>query len=177
MYELSRLADMAEILGVLIVVGGIVFAIIQLRQIRQQRREMAAIELFRFFGSPHFTQAYRRVLELPDGLSREQLEEHTPDIESCAMLIGTTMENIGVMMYHRIVPSSIVKDLIGNSTVILWRKLERWVAELRVETGNPAAFEWFEWLSDILEGLADDSQPPAYVACRNWKPSRNSQLS
>jgi len=47
MTDLSTMANMAEILGVIIVVGGLIFAMLQMRQIRQQRRELAAIELFR----------------------------------------------------------------------------------------------------------------------------------
>lgn len=176
MYELSNIANVAEILSVVIVIGGVFFAVIQLRQIRQQRREMAAIELFRFFGSPQFTQAYRRVLELPEGLAKNNLEQHTPDIESCAMLISTTMENIGVMVYHRIVPSAVVNDLIGNSTVILWRKLEVWIGDIRLEHGNPAAFEWFQWLSSVMDVMNRTGRPPAHVAYKNWKPRENSNV-
>lgn len=58
MDELATLANMAEIFGVIIVIGGLFFAVLQMRQIRQQRREFAAIELFRFFGNPKFTEAY-----------------------------------------------------------------------------------------------------------------------
>ncbi len=57
MDDLSRLANMAEIIGAAVVIGGIFFAIVQMRQLRQQRRELAAIELFRFFGSPQFSRA------------------------------------------------------------------------------------------------------------------------
>ena len=45
--DLTKLANIAEIVGALIVVGGLFFALMQMRQIRQQRRELAAIELFR----------------------------------------------------------------------------------------------------------------------------------
>ena len=105
MNDLSRLADMAEIIGAAVVVGGIFFALVQMRNLRQQRRELAAIELFRFFGSPQFSHAYREILRLPEGLGIKELREHAPEAESCAMIISTTMENIGVMMYQRIVPS------------------------------------------------------------------------
>ena len=173
MDDLSRLADMAEILGAAIVVGGVFFAIMQMRQIRQQRREMAAIELFRFFGSPHFTEAYYRVLQLPDGLGRGELRARYPDTENAAMLISTTMENIGVMVYHRIVPSVVVKNLVGSSTCILWQKLEGWIGDVRADVGNTGSFEWFQWLATVLEELTDDDQPPAYEVHRNWKPSRS----
>jgi len=171
MTDLSRLANMAEIFSAIIVIGGIIFAVIQMRQTRQQRRELAAIELFRSFGSPAFNDAYRNVLHYPDGLTAKQLKQEYPDCEQCAMLICTTMENVGVMMYQRIVPSAVVNNLIGSSTVILWRKLEFWVNDLRTELDTPFAFEWFQWLAMKLEDLQEDSDLPAYESQREWEPS------
>ena len=164
---------MAEIVDAVIVVGGVVFAILQMQQIRQQRREMAAIELFRSFGSPAFSDAYRRILQLPDGLTAAEIRERSPDCEDSAMLISTTMENIGVMVFHRIVPSVVVNDLIGSMTVVLYVKLERWIGDLRTDLDSPGAFEWFQWLATVLEELPNREPEPAYVAHRNWKPGRN----
>ena len=90
MTELSMFANVAEILGVLIVIGGLYFAVLQMRQIRQQRRELAAIELFRFFASPRFTEAYKTILHLPDGMSAEDMKTKKAKIEDAAMLISTT---------------------------------------------------------------------------------------
>lgn len=171
MTDLSRLANMAEIFSAIVVVGGIIFAVIQMRQTRQQRRELAAIELFRSFGSPAFADAYRNVLHYPNGLNAKQLKEKYPDGDQCAMLICTTMESVGVMMYQRIVPSAVVNNLIGSSTVILWKKLEVWVEDLRGELDSPFAFEWFQWLAMTLSDLQDDSDIPAYEAHTEWEPS------
>jgi len=170
MTDLSRLANMAEIFSAVVVIGGIIFAVIQMRQTRQQRREMAAIELFRSFGSQAFTDAYRNVLHYPDGLTAEELKREYPDGERFAMIICTTMENIGVMMYQRIVPSAVVNNLIGSSTVILWRKLELWVEALRIELDSPFAFEWFQWLATTLKESQDDSDRPAYEVHKDWVP-------
>jgi hypothetical protein len=172
MNDLSQLADMAEILGALIVIGGLVFAIMQMRNFRQQRREMAAIELFRFFGNTDFNTAYEKILKLPGGLSNEEIEVRHPGLEHSAMLICTTMENIGVMTYRRIVPFLVVDNLIGTSTVILWHKLERWVYDLREELGSEHAFEWFQWLAERLEELSDPDEKPAFVEHKAWKPAR-----
>ncbi|MCH9694696.1 MAG: DUF4760 domain-containing protein [Gammaproteobacteria bacterium] len=171
MTDLSRLANMAEIFSAAIVIGGIIFALIQMRQTRQQRREMAAIELFRFFGSPDFSAAYRNVLHYPDGMTADDFKQKYPDGENCAMLIATTMENIGVMMHQRIVPTTVVHHLIGSSAVILWNKLEPWVIDLRNELDNPYAFEWFQWLAITLTNLQDKSNAPAYEAHTDWVPS------
>lgn len=171
MSELSRLADMAEILGAIVVIGGLIFAILQMRNIRQQRREMAAIELFRSFGNAEFNKAYDAILNLPDGLSASEIEVQFPGRGNAAMLICTTMENIGVMTFQRIVPFLVVKNLIGKSTVLLWRKLERWVIDLREKIDSPEAFEWFQWLAEKLDECTDDKEKPAYEAFKSWKPN------
>ncbi len=170
MTDLSRLANMAEIFSALVVVGGIIFAVLQMRQTRQQRRELAAIELFRSFGSPEFADAYQTVLHFPHGLTAAEMKAQFPECERCAMLISTTMESIGVMMYQRIVPAAVVYNLIGSSTVILWKKLEVWANDLREEVDSPYAFEWFQWLAIQLEEMQDDSVKPAYESRRDWKP-------
>ena len=172
MTDLSTLANMAEIIGVTIVIVGLIFAVIQVRQFRQQRREMAAIEVFRFFGSPRFAEAYRMILQMKDEMSAADIRAQQPELERSAMLIGTTMENIGVMTYQRIVPYLIVNNLIGSSTIILWRKLAPWVQSLRKELGEPYAFEWFQWLAERLDADQSEDQRPAYEAHRDWTPAR-----
>jgi len=150
MNNLSTLANLAEILGVIIVVGGLFFAMMQMRQTRQQRRELAAIELFRFYGNPKFTEAYHMVLNLPDGLSAEDIRTKEANLVDAAMLISSTMESIGVMTFQRIVPFVIVNNLIGSSVIILWRKLENWTVALRDELGDEAAFECVQECRVIL---------------------------
>jgi hypothetical protein len=172
MDDLTRMANMAEILGAAVVIGGLVFAIMQMRNIRQQRREMAAIELFRFFGNPDFNRAYECILQLPDGLSAKEIESRGPSMGRNAMLICTTMENIGVMTHQRIVPYAIVDNLIGASTVILWRKLEPWIESIRADVGTRSSFEWFQWLAEKLDELAQDNETPAYIKYKDWRPTR-----
>ncbi len=116
MTDLTRLANIAEIIGVTIVIGGLYFAMLQMRQIRRQRRELAAIELFRSFGSPQFSAAFRAVLSLPEGLSMAEIKARYPGREDAAMLISTTMENIGVMTFQRIIPFLVVNNLVGASS-------------------------------------------------------------
>ena len=175
MTDLSRFADMAEIFAAFVVIGGLLFALVQMRQARQQRRELAASELVRAFGNPQFSEAVRCVLELPDGLDRQALINAYPNAEDHAMLIAMTMENIGVMTYQRIVPFAVVSNLVGGSTGLLWRKLGHWTADLRDELGVPATFEWFQWLAEQLDKLEASNQLPAHEAHRDWTPAKLTQ--
>jgi hypothetical protein len=151
-----RLANMADIFSAVVVIGGIIFAVLQMRQTRQQRREMAAIKLFRSFVSPEFADACRTVL-------------HFPESERCAMLICTTMESTSVMMYQRIVPAAVGYGLIGSTTIILWKKPEVWTNDLREEVDNRCTFEWFQWLAIQLKEMQNDSVRPAYESRGDWK--------
>jgi hypothetical protein len=171
MNELATLANIAEIIGAIIVVGGLIFAVLQMRQTRQQRRELAAIELFRFFGNPQFATAYNRILRLPDGLDTDDIQGVDGDIEEAAMLISTTMESIGVMTYQRIVPFIVAKNLIGTSAPVLWNKLAPWVVLLREEQNAPSVFEWFQWLAERLEQAQSADAQPAYMAHKSWMPA------
>jgi hypothetical protein len=170
MSDLSTLANVAEILGVIIVVGGLYFAILQLRQFRQRRRELAAIEVFRFFGNHKFTEAYLLVLHLPDGISAEDIRAKQVNLADAAMLICSTMEVIGVMTFQRNVSFSTVDNLIGQTTIILWRKLQKWVVALRTDSGNESAFEWFQWLAERLEQYQPSDPHPAYDGHKDWVP-------
>lgn len=170
MENLAVMANIAEIVGATIVVVGLFFAVLQMRQIREQRRELAAIELFRFYGNPSFTRAMNRMLHMPDGWTVEQIRQDDRGLEDAAMLISSTMENIGVMTHQRIVPFTVVNHLIGASTLILWKKLELWAEKLREETDNDYLFEWFQWLAGQLDQYEDKNQQPAYDAYSKWLP-------
>lgn len=176
MSELATLANIAEIVGVLIVIGGLFFAVMQMRQIRQQRRELAAIEMFRFFGNPQFTTAYKLVLRMPDNMTADEIREADPELEDAAVLISATMENIGVMTFQRIVPFIVVNNLMGASTRLLWRKLENWALALREEQNTDAAFEWFQWLAERLEAYHTIDPDPAYEAHKDWVPLHRRNL-
>jgi len=171
MNDLANIANVAEIIGAIIVVGGLIFAILQMRQTRQQRRELAAIELFRFFGNPQFTAAYKRILRLPEGLTADDIQANDSGLEESAMLICATMESIGVMTFQRIVPFMVVQNLIGTSGPALWRKLAPWVEMLREEQGAHTMFEWFQWLAERLDGNNMPDELPAYEAHKDWMPA------
>lgn len=170
MESLEILANIAEIIGVIIVVGGLFFAVLQLRQFRQQQRELAAIELFRFFGNPYFTDAFNRVMHMTGNMSAEEMRRDENGLNDAAMLISSTMENIGVMTHQRIVPFAVVHHLIGASVIILWNKLKPWIYTVREETDNPYMFEWFQWLFDRLDKFDNSDERPAYEAFSDWKP-------
>jgi hypothetical protein len=167
--DLRTLVDVSQLVAATTVVGGTVFALLQLREIRRQRQEAVALDVLRTLMNSDFAEAMMRVTNLPDGMGLRQMREAGPDVEKAATLMATTFEAIGVMVHRRIAPLPLVQDLIGGIVVVLWRRLGPWIRELRVEQSNPSDSEWFQWLAEQVERRGG-KQAVAYEAYRDWKP-------
>ena len=121
------------------------------------------------FMGAEFAEAMAIVTNPPDDLSADGLRRAGPDAEKAATLMCTTFEAMGVLVHRRIAPLSLVQDLVGGFAVVIWRRLEPWITELRVEQSNPSDSEWFQWLAEQLEQRKAD-KVPAYVQHRGWSP-------
>ncbi len=170
--DLSTLADLAEVIGAAIVIGGVAFAFVQLAQFRRQRRDMMALELARSFGTPEFAHAIRLVLSLPSGITAAQLRAMDSRYEDAAMLVSLTFESVGIMVRRRITTLDIVWELMGGVVVAAWEKLSVWAGDVRREQGFEKFDEWTEWLSDQMKRHKDPGHEPAYRQHRDWRPGR-----
>jgi len=165
------LANLAEIFGFLIVIGGLAFAIIQILQYRRHRRDMAAIELARSFESPSFGNALRLVLSLPDDLNAVGLREHGSQFEDAALQVSLTLESVGVMVHRRVVTLEVVWQLMGGVSQTAWKKLSAWARDVRAEQGQEKFDEWFEWLAMQMKRYSENSGiGPAYRHHLDWRP-------
>ncbi|MCL7976037.1 MAG: DUF4760 domain-containing protein, partial [marine benthic group bacterium] len=169
--DLQTAANLAEVLGVVIVLVGSVFAIIQLAHLRQQRRDMAAIELARSFQSPEFGQALRLLMSLPAGLSAEEFEEHGEAFLDAAMLVSLTVESVGIMVHRGVVEFDMVWGLMGGLVLGAWDRVEGWVVQVRREQGREKFDEWFQWLADRMRECEAAGEAPAYQRFEDWRPS------
>jgi hypothetical protein len=170
--DLTALADLAEILSALAVVGGIWFALIQLREYRTQRRDAAIFELMRAFAEPEFARAVRLVRGLPDDVSAAELRASGSDREEAAIMISITYETKGLLVFRQMTSFPLVQELTGGLAVVMWRKLRVWAAEIRSEQKQPSFAEWFQWLAERLAQHGKDrTSPPAYERLSGWIPT------
>jgi hypothetical protein len=169
--DLATIANLAEILGGAAIVTGGVFAVVQLREFREQRRQAAAVELVRSFGEPAHADAVKLIQELPDGATAELLRSKGAEYERAATMMAITYETIGLLVFREMASFAMVRELTGGLTVVMWRKLENWVKTVREEQGHRSFAEWFQWLAEHLarEG-ADKEAHPAYERYSAWRP-------
>jgi len=168
--DLNTAANLAEIFGAIVVVGGFAFAIIQLTHFRAQRRDTAALELARSVQNPEFAHAMRLILSLPTGLSADELRAKGSQYEDAAMLVSLTLESVGIMIHRRIVSIDMVWELMGGVVLEIWERIELWVRDIRRAHEREKFDEWIEWLVHQLNTQFDGKGlKPAHVRYADWK--------
>lgn len=168
--DLITIVNIARIIGSVVVISGVVFGIIQIRQYQQQRHDIAAVQLVNSFQSPDFNKSLKKVWSLPDAASWQELQGCGNDWQEAAFQVAMTMETMGVLVYRRIVPLIILDELMGDAILVLWRKLQPWVDNLRTEQRRDSAYEWFQWLAERMAEKERRTDVGAYRKYRNWKP-------
>lgn len=171
MLELQTLANLAEIFGAVTVIAGLFFALTQLREFKRQRRDAIAAELMRSFYNPELARAVQLIRKLPDGVGAAELRGRGTDHEAAAILVCTTYETMGLLVFRGIAPFSMVRELTGGLAVTMWRKLGLWLDDMRTELDQPSWAEWFQWLAQRLdEARTEDPWRPAFERHADWKP-------
>jgi len=170
---LNQIANIAEIFGALLVVIGVLFAVVEIRHLRRQRQETAAMEIMRAFQSPDFTRALRLVMDFEQECSACRDESISQELQDAAMQVSTTLESIGLMVYQRIVPFGLVQQLMGGTIQASWRVLRPHTEWLREKLCRPSVHEWFQWLSERMSEYPEyHDEEGAYSKYLRWKPEK-----
>ncbi len=171
--DLQNVANIAEIIGAVLVIAGVIFALIEIRHFRVQRQETAAMEIMRSFQSPGFTSALRLIMDFEQACRNCDDELMPEELQDAAILVSTTLESTGLMVYQRIVPFHLVQQLMGGTIQASWRVLQPHTEWLRHKLDRPSIHEWFQWLAERLGEFPEyRDEEGAYAKYRNWKPER-----
>lgn len=167
--SLEVMSNVAQIIGAATVVIGLVFAWFQIRLFHVQQSNTVNAELMRTFHRSDLAHAVVLLYELPDNMPADELRARGKKYEEAALVVTTTFETMGLLVFQRIAPLGTVTDLAGGMILVTWRKLQSWLETVRTEQSQPSWAEWFDWLSAQI-ALYKSRTEPAYVRFRDWKP-------
>jgi hypothetical protein len=164
-------ATALNFVSTLAIVIGVVFAAYQLYVIREQREREVHLTLARSLQTAEFQAALQKIVFLPEGLSKAEIDARLgPDSVHVFNWFGT-METLGVLMHDREVPMAVVDNFFSGPIVLSWRRLQGYVADVRRETRRDTMHEWFQWLAErFIERESTAPPVPAHVAYRDWTP-------
>jgi hypothetical protein len=168
---LDSLSKAAQILSGLAVSGAVVFAVIQVRQYRQQRRDAAAVELMRTIQSPQWAKALLLLGDVPDGISASSFHQLDSKYKEAAFTMIAIYETIGLLVYRGFAPFHLVQELTGGAVSVMFRKLRALIEETREERDHERFAEWFQWLAErFAEHPVAGASGPAHIRCASWRP-------
>ena len=168
---LGTIGDIAGIVAGLSVLVAVIFGIVQVYQLRQQRRDSAAIELMRAFQTPRFVESFQRLSNVPENTSAADLRAMSAEYEEAAISIVNVYETVGLLVFRRTVSFRAVYDACGGMLAEHWKKLHVWVEDTRREQDYERFGEWFQWLVERAgEQQASFPSEPAYKRFRGWRP-------
>ena len=150
--DVQNVSTIVQLFGNLAIAVGIIIAVIQLKQSKKQRKEIAVFEIFKAWQTPEFTEALNEIQFLPDHVDPDELRYAKPKMDSYAYLVHAFFESTGLMVKREIISFDVVDDLVGGVIQVTWKKLDMWIQEWRDER-NPSAGEWFEWLKIEIENF------------------------
>jgi hypothetical protein len=165
--------DINTILGLIstfAIVVGLFFAGVQLRQMNKQRVREYASQLLHSFTTLEFQNAAKIVFELPEGLSKKEIEERLGDkLISILAMLGI-LESLGLLICRREIDLQLVEDFISGLIIHSGKKLRKYIEEMRELTNRQTYYEWFQWMYEQIEKRESKTPAiPAYIEFRNWK--------
>ena len=157
------------------VVIGVLFAIVQVQQYRREKHREAALVLMHSFQTPSFAKAMNLVYNLPDELSKEEVENLLGEKFHLVYALMTTWESLGILVFRGEVDLDLVDEFFSGPVKISWRKLQGHVLGERDMLGRDTIEEWFQWLTERLaERESERPRVPAHIAHKHW-PNKHPQ--
>jgi len=136
------------------VCAGVIFAVFELRQMAEMRREQNAFAIVQTVQTQEVRRAMGRILHLPKDAPPPMIN-NDEEILASAFAVDSACEMWGCMVFEGIVDHQMLDRMVGGWVRGSWTRLRAWVNAERESTGNPNVGEWWEWLYCLLEADPD----------------------
>ena len=163
MENLQTYSAMAEIFSAITIVLGAAFAAFQTIEYRKRQKSQTAAELCKRFAEPELAKAVTLIRQLPDNIGLRELQAMDAEYEQSAQVVGMTFETMGLLVHKEMASFTLTQELAGGLLLMMWRKLECWLTETRVEQDNPRFGEWVQYLAERMQE-SEVGMVPAYQA-------------
>jgi len=158
--------SLVDIVSAAALVVGVWFAVVQLRQSNNQRRDHAAVDIVRTVQTQEVRRAVRLVFTLPENADPTLISENK-DMLDAALAVDSACEMWGSMVFEGVVDHKLLDRMVGGWIRGTWTRLHLWVEQERLAAGNVNVGEWWQWIYELLEADPDaGKQAGAHEAYR-----------
>ncbi len=143
------------------VIIGVVFALLELRNLVKTRQTDLALRLYSYFGSREFLEARRTVMELEFEDYNDYVKKYGPfgRVEAVSQ-VCMFFQGMGVLLHRKLLNIGLIDDLFSSISIeIIWEKMKPVVEGWRKQFNEPRTLEWFENLYNQLQRREQTPQP------------------
>jgi len=143
MLDISSINAVSGILAAIGVLVGVVFTVLELRNLVQQRQTDLTMRLYQHVDTKEFMNSLWQVT------TREEKDynEYIKTYGGTELLqISVFFEGLGVLLHRKLMNIDMAKDLFGEPAKLIWERNEPILKEMHAD----ACF-WFEYLYNELQ--------------------------
>lgn len=139
--------SISAVLAALGVIVGVVFALMELRNLVKTRQTDLVIRLYSTMGSREFQEAWDRFMKG----EYKDLDDFDRKYSVEGYEIGIFFEGIGVLLHRKLIDIGLVDDLFSSLVKMTWEKMKPLAEATRKKLNLPQMGEWFEYLYNELQ--------------------------
>ena len=148
MVDITEISAMVAAAGVLI---GVVFAVLQLRDLVKTRHTDLVMRLYSTWQSKEFSEATLKVWNLEFKDYNDFVRKYGPwysetEVYTAFRMVCNFFDGIGILLFRKLVDIEMVARLFTLSTKTTWEKVKPLVEGSRRHVYGPLVFEDFEYL-------------------------------
>ena len=143
--------DVASISAVVAAVGvivGVVFTVMELRNLVRQRQTDLAMRLYQHFGTKEFMDSYWQVIT-SEGKDYDEYAKKHGGKE--IFHVSVFFEGIGILLRRKLLDIDMAADLFSESIRGIWEKNKALLEGMTERYNLRGGFQWFEYLYNELQ--------------------------
>jgi len=130
------------------VILGVVFAVLELRNLVKTRQTDLVVRLYSTFGSKELQEAWEKI-------KTRECEDFSAYMKEYGLLevnqVGWFFEGVGVLLCRELIDIGLVDDLFSSPVKRAWERLKPIAKGMREHTQRPQIWEWFEYVYNEMK--------------------------
>ena len=130
----------------------------------ETRQAQLFMYLYETWSSPEFSKHWYIIRSWEwtdyDDFMEKYGDKKNPDLYISFSTVTKFFEGLGVLVKRGLVDPTMVDDLMSGFIIRLWEDFgESFIKDMRVRQGFPQAYEWGEYLYNVIKPIADQQHP------------------
>lgn len=135
--------SISAVIAAMSVVIGVVFAVLELRNVVKQRQTDLVMRLHQRFGTREFTESWEQIMSIDAKNYGEYVRKHGL---SGLVHVGSFFDGIGILLHRQLIDIDLAGELFSESIMMVWDRIEPIMEGAREQLNQPKWGGWFEYL-------------------------------